>query len=406
MTELQEAFVSYYPDNILSYLHCNLNRHSSDNWLARLVRKPDGSQHPLQHLLLMHFLGCTPETFFLKHSDQPLFGVGPWPCLNPTSDHYRQPQIKECQIVHSQYVNGRPIGTFSCSCGFVYSRTGPDVSVEDRFRFDKIKTFGRFWDTKLQVLWNDESMSLRGIARQLGVDPLTVKRHASRVGLPFPRVGGKCTQLGENQQLRSRIIQVPEVATLEAYRSVWLAMVQANIGIGVKKLRSEVPHVYSWLYRNDKVWLKEHTPIYVKKTKVRHIRVDWEERDIRLVEEVKNAASHLKSLPRRPVYITYSAIGREIGQLALLQQHLDKLPKTAQVLNEVVETRESFAVRRILWTAEDCLQKGIYLERWQLIRKAGVNRYIESFLVKDTIDQALCLLQQSTKSSAKPLPYE
>ena len=389
MTELQEVFVSYYPDNILSYLHCNLNRHSSDNWLARLVRKPDGSQHPLQHLLLMHFLGCTPETFFLKHSDQPLFGVGPWPCLNPTSDHYRQPQIKECQIVHSQYVNGRPMGTFSCSCGFVYSRTGPDVSVEDRFRFDKIKTFGRIWDAKLQALWNDESISLRGIARQLGVDPLTAKRHASRVGLPFPRVGGKCSQLGENQQLRSRTIQVLEVATLEAYRSVWLAMVQANIGIGVKKLRSEVPHVYSWLYRNDKVWLKEHTPTGEKKSRPQFHRVWWEERDTRIAEEVIIAASHLRSLPNRPIHINISAIGREIGQLALLQQHLDKLPITAKLLEELVETREKFAIRRVLWVVEQCNANNINVTRWELVKKAGIARTAMFPDVKEAVEAAM-----------------
>ena len=151
MTELQEAFTLYYPDDVLSYLHCNLNRQSPDNWLARLVRKPDGSQHPLQHLLLMHFLDVPIESFFSNPLDFHPFGTGPWPCLNIASDHYRQHQIKHCEIVHSQYVGGRPVGTFSCSCGFVYSRTGPDASVEDQFRFNKIKAFGQIWETKLQT---------------------------------------------------------------------------------------------------------------------------------------------------------------------------------------------------------------------------------------------------------------
>lgn len=79
MTELQEAFASYYSDDVLSYLHCSLNRQSPDNWLARLVRKPDGSQHPLQHLLLMYFLGSPIEAFFSNPSDFHPFGTGPWP---------------------------------------------------------------------------------------------------------------------------------------------------------------------------------------------------------------------------------------------------------------------------------------------------------------------------------------
>jgi len=388
MTELQEAFVAYYPDNVLSYFCCTLNRQSPDNWLARLIRKPDGSQHPLQHLLLMQFLGCTPETLFLENADRPLFGTGPWPCLNPATDHYHQPRIESCNIVYSQYVNGRPVGTFSCSCGFIYSRTGPDVSVEDRFRFDKIKTFGQVWDTKLQVLWNDESISLRGIARQLGVDPLTIKRHATRIRLSFPRAGGKHSQLRESQQLHSTI-RMPEAPTVEMYRTTWLAILQAEPSVGVKKVRNKVPGVYTWLYRNDREWLKEHIPVGIKKTELQSHRVNWEERDIQLAEEVQQAVSRLKSLPERSIHITKSAIGREIGQLALLQQHLDKLPKTAEALYIYVESREAFAVRRVQWTIIKCLQENIHLERWQLVRQAGVARITNYAQVSEALDVAL-----------------
>ena len=393
MTELQEAFVAYYPDNVLSYLHCTLDRQSPDNWLARLVRKPDGSQHPLQHLLLMRFLGCTPETFFSKNSDQPIFGTGPWPCLNSVSDHYRQPQIEECKIVYSQYISGKPIGTFSCSCGFVYSRTGPDVSVEDQFRFDKIKTFGQVWDAKLQILWNDESISLRGIARQLRVDSLTIKRHATRIGLSFPRAGGKQPRLRESLQLRLYTLQAPETTKVEKYRTAWLATLQEVPSVGVKKLRSKVPGIYTWLYRNDRVWLKAHTPVSAKKAGSQFHRVDWEERDMQLAEKVRFAVKKLRNLPVRPVHITKSAIGREIGQLALLQQHLDKLPRAAEALELAVETREAFAVRRITWLVEVSQQKGNCLERWQLIREAGVGRLTMSPQVNDAIDYAMYILQ-------------
>ena len=40
------------------------------------------------------------------------------------------------------------------------------------------------------------------MARQLGVDPLTIKRHAYRLGLPFPRPKRIGSQLRENQRLR------------------------------------------------------------------------------------------------------------------------------------------------------------------------------------------------------------
>jgi Tn7-like transposition protein D/TniQ len=405
MTELQEAFVSYYSDDILSYLHCSLNKLRPDNWLARLVRKPDGSQHPLLHLLLMHFLGSPIEAFFSSSSDSYPFGTGPWPCLNAASEHYHQRQIERCEIVLSQYFGGRPVGTFTCSCGFVYSRTGPDASAEDQFRFSKIKAFGPIWQTKLQALWKDESVSLRGIARQLGVDSLTIKRHASHLGLSFPRPRGMRSRLRENQQLRPRVLKTPDATTLEAYRTSWLISLRTNPGTGVTKLRGITPGIYTWLYRHDKIWLKEHMPTCVRKTKVRRQRIDWEERDLRLAEEVITAASRLKNLPDWPIPITVSAIGREIGHVALLQQHLDKLPRTAKALEEHVESREANAVRRVWWIAVDCIQKNICLKRWLLIRKAGVARLAESPQVKDAIDAALQSLEHGWKLVEAPLSY-
>lgn len=389
MAELQEAFASYYSDDVLSYLHCHLNRQSPDNWLARLVRKPDGSQHPLQHLLLMQFLGSSIEAFFSISSESHPFGTGPWPCLNTASDHYRQRQIERCEIVHSQYVGGKPVGTFSCSCGFVYSRTGPDTSLEDQFRFSKIKAFGPIWEAKLQALWKDESVSLRGLARQLGVDPLTIKRHATRLGLLFPRPRGRKSGLAENQQLHSHVFQVPEATVLQEYRTIWLTALQSGPGVGVTELRSKVPGIYTWLYRNDRIWLREHTSTSKGRTTIRYQRVDWQERDKRLAEEVIVAASRLKNLPGRPVHITPAALGREIGQVALLQQHLDKLPRTAEALERLVESREGYAVRRIQWAALDCIQSNIYLVRWLLIKKAGVARIAEQSQVKGAIDSAL-----------------
>ena len=105
------------------------------------------------------------------------------------------------------------------------------------------------------------------------------------------------------------------------------------------------------------------------------------------------------------MHITLAAIGREIGQVALLQQHLDKLPRTAQALEEHIESRETNAVRRVWWIAMDCIQKNICLERWLLIRKAGVARLAESPQVKDAIDAALQSFEHSWKLAEATLSY-
>src|SRR5205807_1672488 len=98
--------------------------------------------------------------------------------------------------------SGSPIATFSCECGFIYSRTGPDTSAEDRWKRGRIEAFGRVWEKKLGLLWTNEMLSIRAIARQLGVDPLTIKRQAARMGLSISRPVRKSSALNETRQLR------------------------------------------------------------------------------------------------------------------------------------------------------------------------------------------------------------
>jgi hypothetical protein len=385
---LLNRFRGMYSPELLNLLHCEIDERVNENWLLRLVRTSRCAQHTLHHLLLLHCLGHTAETFFSISSDWQPFGVAPWPCLNPTCRYYRQFQIMECQVTHSQYVSGKPIGTFSCTCGFTYSRTGPDTSTEDLFRLSKVKSFGRVWENRLRALWEDETVSLRGIAYQLGVDPLTVKRHTTRLGLPFPRPVSHSLPLKEAEKLRHRNAAMPESDKREVKRARWLTTMKEDPGAGVKILRSKIPGVYTWLYKNDLEWLKEHIPTR-KKAIQRSTRVDWNMRDRQLAELVKSSAIRIKNAPGRPIRVTLTAIGRDISQTALLQQHLNKLPLTAEKLVEFVETYEEFAVRRIEWAAIQYEQEGTQPARWELIRRAGVDRLKSHNDVCAALDEAI-----------------
>ncbi len=388
ISEFQQKFRSYYSDDLLDMLGCKVDRQAHENWLLRLARKPNSAQHPLHHILLMHFLGHSAETFFDIPSESAPFGEGPWPCLNPASNHYHHYRIQQCQIDYSQYSRGRPMGTFSCSCGFIYTRTGPDGSLEDSFKLSTVKSFGRLWEERLQLLWEDETASLRGIARQLKVDPLTVKRHAMRIGLAFPRPVCKSLPLKEAQQLHPPIHRKLEPDELEIRRTAWLLAMEGHPHAGTNELRRKLPGVYTWLYRNDKMWLKEHLPPMRRSRKPRFY-VDWQARDTQLAQSVKETAAYLGTLPGRPTRISLAAIGRSIGQLALLQQHLEKLPLTAKALNEAVETRDAFAVRKVLWTVDRYRQEQVYPTRWQLVKRAGVERLATSAIAQEAIYKAL-----------------
>jgi hypothetical protein len=182
-------------------------------------------------------------------------------------------------------------------------------------------------------------------------------------------------------------------------RVAWLSLREENPEGGGKLLRSLLPRVYMWLYRNDREWLKAYMP--PRKQTVSPSRVDWESRDTQWAIAAKFSAERSKNAPGRPVQITVAAIARDIGQLANIQKHLDKLPLTAQVLAEVVETREEFAVRRVEYAAECFRQENVYPKEWQLVRRAGLRPNMEALQqVKEAIAAALESLDPLGKISS------
>jgi hypothetical protein len=404
VSELLRDFCQFYPNELLQSLQCEIDTESQHSWLFRLVRAPKGSQHPLRHLLLMQFLGHTAESFFqLPHQFKP-FGQGPWLCLNQAAAHFHQPVIQACEIAYSQE-HGKPIGAFCCSCGFIYCRTGPDTTMEDQFRITKIRAFGSAWEEKLKRLWTDSTVSLRGMARQLGVDPTTVKLHAAALELPFPRQSKRQTNRSNRVLVASSKIQETVSGnTLENYRAEWLAAGRENPDLGRTALKSQFQRVYTWLRRNDREWLDTNMPPK-KQVASPFLWVNWENRDTELAEAANLAATNLYNQAGRPSQVTVAAIARELGQLALIQKHADKLPQTSKVLSELAETRESFALRRIQWVLDCYIQEKICPPRWQFVRRAGLRPEIELLpSVEDAISRALITLEQILSQYGRDCP--
>ncbi|MBW4662367.1 MAG: TnsD family transposase [Drouetiella hepatica Uher 2000/2452] len=371
VSQLLNEFCHFYSNNFLQSLQCEINAESQHNWLFRLIRSPKGSQHPLHHLLLMRFLKYSAESFFQFPNQFKSFGKGPWLCLNQAASHFHQPVIHNCEITYTQD-HGKPIGTFHCSCGFIYCRTGPDKTQEDQFRITKVRAFGSVWEEKLKELWANSTVSLRGMARELGVDSTTVKLHAAALQLPFPRQGKRQTNRSNRMLVSSLEHQEGVPAnTLENYRAEWLTARSENLTSRRTKLKNQFQRVYTWLRRNDRQWLESNLP---PKQQINSpsLRVDWSNRDSELAEAARLSATSLYKQEGRPNQVTVAAIARELGQLALIQKHPDKLPLTSDVLANVVETRESFALRRIDWVVHCYREERVCPQRWQLIRRAGL----------------------------------
>ncbi len=396
-SKLLQASKHYYPIDLLKYLHCDLEEGKNENWLARLPRSSAGVQHPIRHILFIHFLGHTIETFLNLPSERKPFGSGPWPCLNPVCERYRERCIQTCEITYRHDIDGRPRGRFSCACGFTYSRIGPDVSDEEHFRASDAKSFGSVWEAALQKLWTDPTMSTRQIADMLGVGLSTVKLNAKRLGLPSGEPLGK-TVLSQETPKRRKLeaVEVPEQSTYEEYRKKWLSIMQQNPDDGVNQLRSKVAQVYTWLYGHDSAWLKLHIPTHEKKRARRHSAIsyiDWEQRDKDLALEVKTSALRINDDREQPVQVTVSAISNNMGRGPFFLRNLDKLPLTAEMLTQFAETDEAFAIRRVRWLTKCYEQEHICPTRAQFVRRGHFwQPQARWSRVKDAVDNALHIL--------------
>lgn len=86
------------------------------------------SKHPGYHLLIARYFKQTIQSIARLSEVPQLFGKGPWPCWNTKASHYGELVITECTIKQASKKDSQ-IGTFVCSCGFSYSRSGHDRSL-------------------------------------------------------------------------------------------------------------------------------------------------------------------------------------------------------------------------------------------------------------------------------------
>jgi hypothetical protein len=366
-------FNQFYGENLLRDLFCYIELDQEDTWLHKLLRKPRVSCHPLRHILLLGFLEENVSTLVNnigKEKFEP-FGSGPWFCLNKAADHYNKPVITSCEITRD-YKTGLPVGTFSCSCGFIYSRKGPDKTIEDNYKIGRIKVFGPVWERKLNEISKQE-YSLRKKAEMLGVDPATIKRRLA----PIEQQSQQFTNLMNND-----------------YREEWLAIIKENNDNSISQIRLLSPKIYMWLYRNDKEWLLKHYPKVEKSKNTFSLRIDWEKRDMHIsmqVEKVIMEILELNKLKR----VTKNEIGRRIKDLSLASMYkfIDKLPRTKALLELYVESLEQFQIRRIKTIVLNMKNTRAHIKEWEVIRQAG--------LKKKDAEKLMYIIQQEIKELFK-----
>lgn len=112
-------------------------------------------------------------------------------------------------------------------------------------------------------------------------------------------------------------------------------------------------------------------------------RIDWDKRDNEIAQEVITITINLLT-QNKPKRITITAIGKQLGKLSLLEKHINKLPITKFILEDVTESTEEFQKRRIVWAVEQLILRGDSLDSWKIKKLAGLKTDVSSD-IKDSI---------------------
>jgi len=77
--------------------------------------------------------------------------------------------------------------------------------------------------------------------------------------------------------------------------------------------------------------------------------VDWRARDKTMTERVTFAVAEILEPSRGPTRVTLNEIGRYTGNASWLDKHLARLPRTAELLSQVLEPAAVFRARQLAW---------------------------------------------------------
>ncbi len=370
--ELHELVVSYYGNELLHILESSIDKNDEYNWLRVVTRGVKRTVHPLRHILLILFLTGDMDTFFqgIRKSYNP-FGIGPWPCLNSASGHYRQDVINNV-IITADYKTRKPVGTFTCECGYCYSRMGPDQSDKERYRKGRVKAFGHVWESKLQELFIEKKFSYRKIALYMGCDVKTIQKFEAifaEKAIMKPEMAAVIEQVDEDKH--------------EFYRNNLLKFIAENPNLSRTEIRQQFQKEYMFFYRHEREWLFKVLTI-VKVAGGSQVYNDWQQRDQELLLQFYKAWMELLN-KEKPIRISKSSLGKKIGKLSLLEKHLDKLPDCNDFIVKVSETTQQFQLRRCQRVIINMKQEGLPLIEWKIWRKAGL-RQKDYNLIKDKLE--------------------
>jgi hypothetical protein len=160
----------------------------------------------------------------------------------------------------------------------------------------------------------------------------------------------------------------------EFHRSCILKTLFKNPLISRREIAKEYAGTYDFMLANDREWFSAQFPIRkaAKRGNCRSARV-CPDRDIVAAAAIRSLAESIKTSSQKPIRLTKFGLLRSLQLASKYTRSADRFPMTVAVLDEVVESKEQFLRRKILWAITELKQRERPISTNVLRRVAGVS---------------------------------
>lgn len=323
--------------------------HSNLGWLPALINRPFVSVHPICHLLLIGLLygsieafvsavkSCEEGTVVRRRSDVSRVPAAPRGSPSIDVDAVLRDTSLSCRkAAHNLQLSVTTV---------VLRRRALGVSISER----------RKWLDRKKI----QSIAFELVAGERRDD---VARHhhvsvstVNRIHVGYPELAKRDPTVADRERTQRR--------------ACWT---KAASAYGIKTARGHAGASYAWLYRHDRDWLLKYNRIRHRVAR-RSSRVNWKERERRLLMRLNDAFERLMSDPQRH-RITRTTLVRGLGG-DNVSAHLDQMPMLRAQLNTLSESLEEYQVFRIDRAVCALSSSGQIANLWRVQRASGIKRW-------------------------------
>jgi len=316
----------------------------------------------LLYILLMMFLSGSVREFIYDETTLVLpipFGTGPWNCRNKICPFFNQPVIDRCKRIDrgGKYISG----LFCCPhCGFTIAMRWKWRGTENEEQFSVI-TSGHLWMSKF-FQYRDLGLTNSQIARELKTDLTQILRVINRLNDRNYRYYKTLSALSISKEEKQLIgfdestAETEEGGAIKRNRKEFMQIMKKCKGMNRGQISSANPALYRRLMQTDRDWMEAVLPPS-EKGKVRN---DWDELDRQYSEMIKKVSDALyANLPIKQIK-RFTILSKLPTQVKYnINTKREKLPRSWELLGEVIESNEQYQVRHFPVTVEFMLKHGI-----------------------------------------------